>query len=828
MAEDGSSIFYRPYARATAPYYEPTPLNLGTSRGGALATIPTASTAVVPVAGSVPVGAVRGSDRYNYEVSSLSKYSTTQPRAEPPPQRIPLNIPSASRPPLEFAEPPAKLKLGLNIPPEAAAKAIDAVAENKVGGTAISLGVGLEKAIVSKLYDDRAKEIEQAVNKAQPNEGVGKALAGAYKALATGLISGMGVNDPEAQRELGEAFKHVPDIFNPTKWDKPDPSKDPAKIKPVLTPGEHSQTFPVNPLATNPLSLSYLVITGDELIGSTVVGHVNDRIAVSGQISGVRVDRTIYTVNPLVEFKQIFVTTLVNGQESTGQYAQYFDQFGVHYEIKVNLESGGIPQYELPPSEFGGSESPNDVILQKGFAAGMAPFLGLPTTSNGPTDAGSSPDEFANRLDRQIADQAGNQQVMANPSQLGIPELRFPAPTPNQPQIPNPVNQPVSRPQPQVKAAASKPVGKDGDGVFGSLPGWVFAAGAAASLVQPQTSVAPKPVPGTYPKTTPTVDPVTGQNPYPKPASDPDVERITENNPTPEACSPCMIGLGNQQKKTDEKVNNIGNLLQGLDLSILQVINTKLGDQVPGGLSGFLGRFKQSFDKLTEWLHLDRALNVLTFLMTVQNAYFLCDSLKIVTLQMIANGLNVIGIHDKDGAAIDLNKLFDNEIEGLLKNLLGTETLEGMKAEWKAFNRIYQAGANIINAVQNMVFSVIGALEIIGSWNAQIGNALKKYGVIGGNAFGWLNATPNFHNKFFTAVTNALNIVNNIDFISQTILSGRQAVDQISQQSEELTKGISESVGTKPPEHKPTAASESAAKAASSSPSPSDSDIRSI
>ncbi len=291
----------------------------------------------------------------------------------------------------------------------------------------------------------------------------------------------------------------------------------------------------------------------------------------------------------------------------------------------------------------------------------------------------------------------------------------------------------------------------------------------------------------------------------------------------PKCQNGCMAGLEDGQQSILDKLGKVADAgLNVADLALLNTINTKLGNQVPGGISGFLGKF-------SEWFHLDRLLNVMTFIVTVQNAYFLCDSLKVVTLQMVADGLSVIGIKDKDGDPVQLNKIIDKQIDDLLKSILGTESLEGMKKEWKALNRIYQAGANIIYSVQNIGWSILSSLEIIGSWNAKIGNALKKYGVIGQRAMEWFNPNPNFHNKFFTNINNALNIVNNIDFVAQSILNGRQAVDEITKQSAELSKDLAEATNpNKPPEHKATAKAEADAKAHSSSPTPSEEHIRNL
>jgi len=165
----------------------------------------------------------------------------------------------------------------------------------------------------------------------------------------------------------------------------------------------------------------------------------------------------------------------------------------------------------------------------------------------------------------------------------------------------------------------------------------------------------------------------------------------------------------------------------------------------------------------------------------------------------------------------------------LFKSILGVNTVEGFKKEWKAFNRIYQAATNVLYGVQNMIFSVLQALEVIGTFNASIGNALKKYLVVGQNAFAWMNPQPNFHNNFFKFLGEALNIVTSLDFVAQSILQGRKAIDDFGKQGEELTKAMGDAAdGFKTPEHKATAKAQADAATHSKSPTPSDDDINSI
>jgi hypothetical protein len=306
------------------------------------------------------------------------------------------------------------------------------------------------------------------------------------------------------------------------------------------------------------------------------------------------------------------------------------------------------------------------------------------------------------------------------------------------------------------------------------------------------------------------------------------VPPVPPTGTAPKCQDGCMAGLQSGQQSILDKLNGggINTALSAGDALLLNTINEKLGIQVPGGISGFLQGFKEGFEKLSDWLHLDRVLNILTLTLTLQNAYFLCDSLKIVTLQMISDALSVIGIKNKEGDALNINQILDKSIEDILKQVLGVQELEGIKKEWKALSRIYQAGSNIINSVQSMAWSVLNALNIIGSANAQIGNALKKYKVLGERAFAWMNPSPNFHNKFFTATFNALNIVSNIDFVAQSVISARQSVDQIEQQSGEFQTDFTEATHPTPSEHKPTKAAETKAKTDSVGLAASEADLK--
>lgn len=157
-----------------------------------------------------------------------------------------------------------------------------------------------------------------------------------------------------------------------------------------------------------------------------------------------------------------------------------------------------------------------------------------------------------------------------------------------------------------------------------------------------------------------------------------------------------------------------------------------------------------------------------------------------------SNVLAVVGIKDKDDNPLDIGEIIGKTFDNAAKTALGEKEWGGIKAEWKKYNRIYQAAANLLNSIQSIGSSILSALEIIGSWNAKIGNALRKWGEVGEKAYGWMNPQPNFQNKFFTALETAENVVSQVDSIASEVLSAQETIKQIGEQKKELDDAMKE------------------------------------
>jgi hypothetical protein len=306
-------------------------------------------------------------------------------------------------------------------------------------------------------------------------------------------------------------------------------------------------------------------------------------------------------------------------------------------------------------------------------------------------------------------------------------------------------------------------------------------------------------VPPVFPRPTGptgTIDPVTAD----------DINKSKNPPPPPVGTKPkcqdkCMAGLETGQQSILDKLNgnglNVG--LNAAELGLLTTINAKMGAQLVGGLAGKLGR-------LSEWLHLDRALNLMTFATTLHNAYFLSSGLTQTLFSMISNVLAAGGIKDDEKNPLDIGAILGKQTEAYAKSVLGVATVDGIKAEWKKYSRIYQAASNLLFSLQSIGQSILGALEMVGSMVAKIGNALQKFGVISEKAFGWMNQSPNYQNRFFTTIEKVEEVTSNIDSIAGEVLSVQDTITQIGTQKKELEDATKQTEGSKQGKEAPEAA----------------------
>jgi hypothetical protein len=283
-----------------------------------------------------------------------------------------------------------------------------------------------------------------------------------------------------------------------------------------------------------------------------------------------------------------------------------------------------------------------------------------------------------------------------------------------------------------------------------------------------------------------------------------------------------------QATKNGQDLQTILDLLNGLGIGdikkTVERIDTKIGPQITDAVGNKRGLTDMAVDtfkkvnKVGDYLRFDRITNVLNLAVTLHNAAMLSNNLAQTLMSAIGNGLDAIGIDDDAGNALNIQEIVGKTTENIVKGAIGAENYAALTTNWKKANRIYQASANLLNNLQSLRYSITGALETIGGMNAKVGNALKKYGVLGDNAYPWFNPSPNYDNKFMRGLEAAETTVSSIDSVASEILSAQDSVNQIGEQKTELEKAIKEGLEKPGVDNDQQKTKAIAAKTASKSP----------
>ncbi|HLO88905.1 MAG TPA: hypothetical protein VK203_28410, partial [Nostocaceae cyanobacterium] len=280
----------------------------------------------------------------------------------------------------------------------------------------------------------------------------------------------------------------------------------------------------------------------------------------------------------------------------------------------------------------------------------------------------------------------------------------------------------------------------------------------------------------------------------------PEIPPLVEEAVCNSANGGCLSGALNQNANNinaatnaanNDLLSKIGALLNGLSVGLdaaslakLDTIDNKLGEQLPDG--GIAGKLKRGF----KWLQIDRALNLFTLITTIHNAFMLSSSIKDTLIQALSNIFFTAGLKDEDGNAFDINQIINSSVENFVKGIIGAENYQQITENFAKANRIYQAGINVLNSIQNLSSTILVVLELIGSKIAWIGNGLKKSGVVLENAYQWFNPNPNYENPWMARLEKLDEAANSVAMVTQIPIDVATAVTDVNTSTAELIKAV--------------------------------------
>ena len=344
----------------------------------------------------------------------------------------------------------------------------------------------------------------------------------------------------------------------------------------------------------------------------------------------------------------------------------------------------------------------------------------------------------------------------------------------------NPSNEPTLKPAPNIKPSPNtKPETPEGLAPKNPFPD---------KLSPPDT----KPDPKEEKNPVPIFPPALIENPKNPTVTIPDPkDKKSPVIQTPEGgdcCTPPGVN------KANEKLEKLDLLLDAAELGLLKVINSKLGPQVSGGLSGYL---QDRFTKLWKSRVVDRALNLMATAAAIHNAVMLSRNIGSTLVQTLGNALSIIGIKDGDEVAQNFSTVIGDGIENIVKGLIGAENYTTLSETWAKANRIYQSAVNIYQLMTDSLFGITEGLEQIGKYTGKIGNALKKSGSVLENSYNWMTETFNFSSgknrkidRVIQGLQQASEIASDLESITSEFRSVTENVAEIGTQINTITAEI--------------------------------------
>jgi hypothetical protein len=197
-------------------------------------------------------------------------------------------------------------------------------------------------------------------------------------------------------------------------------------------------------------------------------------------------------------------------------------------------------------------------------------------------------------------------------------------------------------------------------------------------------------------------------------------------NPNP------VQGLKGMQDNLALKIAQAADLAQGAAI-LGYVKNT---NQVINNAKYGLKNIQNFAETAWKATHADKVLSLANTALNIHNGIMLSNNIGRSMAYIADNVLATFGIKDATtGNPIDVGSFVRNKLNSMINQVLGATQANALRRQLAAYNRIYQAGANVLYNVRSIMDSTYDIAETTGENVSQIGNALRKAGTVRENAY---------------------------------------------------------------------------------------------
>lgn len=215
-----------------------------------------------------------------------------------------------------------------------------------------------------------------------------------------------------------------------------------------------------------------------------------------------------------------------------------------------------------------------------------------------------------------------------------------------------------------------------------------------------------------------------------------------------------------------------------------------------------LGQMRESLDKIEKNTKISKVMQIVTMATTIHNALMLSREIaetlgNVTSMMFTAVGRMSGAVGESD--FVNVNEILGGEFNKFMEGVLGKELWSGTKESWLKASRIYQSGANIVNSVRDIADSSRDIGEFTAQNVSKIGNALRKFRVVGWDAYGTMDENARAKSKFFRNMDKAIdkgerleNAASSLGGVAGNVLSIQDEVKDIKENRDAFKKGIEE------------------------------------
>lgn len=209
---------------------------------------------------------------------------------------------------------------------------------------------------------------------------------------------------------------------------------------------------------------------------------------------------------------------------------------------------------------------------------------------------------------------------------------------------------------------------------------------------------------------------------------------------------------------------------------------------------------------------IDKLINLMTLIGVMHNVTMLSREVGYTIGDLASNALAVIGVRDELGNQLDINELVGDSVQSFFERVLGEENYSNLSQRWLKANRILSSASMIVYTIRGLHDTSKDILEWTAENTGKIGNALKRWGVVGERAYPWMSErmrSQDAYRRKFERVTEGLESLEDTASSLATVSGNVREIQEEYVELQEQKENFRQLVSTVPPDTVTSSAPES-------------------